>query len=548
MEGKRKLFYNGPIVTMDEGGKPQAVLTEGSRILAAGSFGELREMAGPGAELRDLEGHTLMPAFIDPHSHFTACANSFLEADLEGADSFDAIERRLRKFAGENPPASGQWLRGGKYDQNELAEGRHPTRAVLDQACPDCPAVISHQSGHMGVFNTKALKLLGVTGDTIAPEGGVIAMENGEPTGYMEEAAFVQYLQKVPMPAPQDFLKAYERAQEMYFSYGITTAQEGMMTEAVGGLYRLLLASGLLKLDVTAYADLKAGHKLMEEFQDYTKGYRQHFRVGGYKMFLDGSPQGRTAWLRRPYERLSQGGSLAPGGSSASDREAGYRGYPVLDDETVYRNLKLAASEGRQILTHCNGDAACGQLLAQCERVEKEGLPLAAVRPVMVHAQMLGADQMDELKRLGVIPSFFVAHVYHWGEIHVKNLGLFRAGAISPAATALKKEILFTFHQDSPVIRPDMMETVWCAVNRRTKSGRILGETERIPVYEALKAVTVNGAYQYFEEETKGMIAPGKTADLMILEENPLTAEPEALKDIRVLETMKEGETVYRRK
>ena len=352
----------------------------------------------------------------------------------------------------------------------------------------------------------------------------------------------MQYLQKVPMPAPQDFLKAYERAQEMYFSYGITTAQEGMMTEAVGGLYRLLLASGLLKLDVTAYADIKVGHKLMEEFQDYTKGYRQHFRLGGYKMFLDGSPQGRTAWLRRPYEAASTGGSSDLG------RETGYRGYPVLDDEAVYRNLKMAAAEGRQILTHCNGDAACGQLLDQCKRVEKEGLPLAAVRPVMVHAQMLGADQMDELKRLGVIPSFFVAHVYHWGEIHVKNLGLSRAGAISPAASALKREILFTFHQDSPVIRPDMMETVWCAVNRRTKSGRILGETERIPVYEALKAVTVNGAYQYFEEETKGMIAPGKTADLMILEENPLTAEPEALKDIRVLETMKEGETVYRRK
>ena len=363
-------------------------------------------------------------------------------------------------------------------------------------------------------------------------------MDNGEPTGYMEETAFVQYLQMVPMLGAQEFLEAYRKAQELYFSYGITTAQEGMMTEAVGSLYRLLLASGILKLDVTAYADIKEGNKLMEEFRDYTDGYRQHFRLGGYKMFLDGSPQGRTAWLREPYE---------PENPETGPSDENYKGYPVLEDDAVYENLKKAASEGKQILTHCNGDAACGQLLAQCRRAENEGYPLAAVRPVMVHAQMLAEDQMEELNELGVIPSFFVAHVYHWGEVHVKNLGLKRAEAISPAASALKKGIRFTFHQDSPVIRPDMMETVWCAVNRQTKTGRVLGADQRIPVYEALKAVTIHAAYQYFEEQEKGSICPGKLADLVILEENPLTADPKRLKDIRVMETIRQGETAYRR-
>ena len=533
----RTLYFGGPILTMEEGGRyAEAVLTEGKRILAVGELKALRQMAGEGARMKDLKGRTMMPAFIDAHSHFTACANSFLEADLEGAASFEEIGTRLRDFIRDRQIPKGQWVRGGKYDQNQLKEGRHPDRAFLDKACPDHPVVISHQSGHMGVFNTAALKLLGVTARTQAPQGGVIALEKGEPTGYMEESAFVKWQQEVPLPSQEDFLEAYRRAQELYLSKGVTTVQEGMMTRQVGRLYGLLLSGNLLKVDVVAYADMRESPGLMEEFGEYGDGYRNHFRMGGYKMFLDGSPQGRTAWLREPY---------MPAVPENPREGEGYRGYPVLTDEEVYRNVKTAVLQGRQLLTHCNGDAACGQLLAQCRRVEEETGKLAAIRPVMIHAQLLGLDQLEEVKRLGMIPSFFAAHVYHWGDVHVKNLGMERAKSISPAASALKRQILFTFHQDSPVIQPDMMETIWCAVCRKTKKDLALGIQERIPVYQALKAVTINSAYQYFEESSKGSIRPGKLADLVILEENPLEAEPERLRQIRVMETIKEGETVY---
>ena len=163
----------------------------------------------------------------------------------------------------------------------------------------------------------------------------------------------------------------------------------------------------------------------------------------------------------------------------------------------------------------------------------------------MIHAQLLGRDQLEQTKLLGVIPSFFTAHVLHWGETHVKNLGIDRAERISPAASALKRGIRFTMHQDTPVIEPDMLETIWCAANRITSSGRVLGEDERIPVMEAIRAVTVNAAYQYFEEDKKGSIEPGKDADFTLLDRDPLSVCPVNIRDIRVLGLIKRGDTVF---
>ena len=168
------------------------------------------------------------------------------------------------------------------------------------------------------------------------------------------------------------------------------------------------------------------------------------------------------------------------------------------------------------------------------------------LRPVMIHAQLLDTDQMDETARLGVIPSFFIAHVYQWGDTHIKNFGLERASRISAAKAALDRGIPFTFHQDTPVLPPDMLGTVWCAVNRVTKGGVTLGAEQRIPAEAALRAVTVNAAHQYFEEARRGSLRPGKAADLVLLDADPLAVPHEKLRDIRVLETIKAGETVWR--
>lgn len=525
------LFTNGTIRTMErESPAAQALLVRDGRVAAVGSLAAVEDQAGIDVRRVDLAGRTLLPSFLDAHSHFTAVANQFLQADLSGCRSWADIQNRIRDYIRRERVPAGQWVTAQGYDHNQLSECRHPDRACLDAAAPENPVVICHQSGHMGVFNTAALERLGVTGDTPCPAGGVIGQACGIPTGYMEENAFLEFQKRVPMMPLEAFLGAYRKAQDLYASHGITTVQEGVLRRELVPLYQALLADGSLKLDVVAYGDEEGVAAARQAIPDSARRYQGHFRLGGYKMFLDGPPQGRTAWLRQPYQG-----------------EAAYRGYGTLTDAQVLDMVRRAGAEGVQLLAHCNGDAACAQYLAALETAAGEGVDLAAMRPVMIHAQLLGRDQLPAVKRLGVIPSFFVAHVYHWGDIHWENLGPDRADGISPAGSAAELGIPFTFHTDAPVIPPDLLETVWCAVDRVTRSGRLLGAEERVDVQTALEAVTANAAFQYFEERDKGTLSPGKRADLVILDRDPLAVPPEELRDIRVLETWKDGAAIFRR-
>lgn len=520
----KTVYYNGNILTM-EGAQPtaDAVMVQDGQIV---SISAQTPLEGD-IHFVDLKGSAMLPAFLDPHSHFSGYAAAQLQVPLEEAVSFEEIIQRIRTYIHDHQIPAGIWITGKGYDHNQLSEHDHPTASILDQAAPDNPVMIQHQSGHMGVFNTAALRLLGVTACTPSPQGGLIAVKNGIPTGYMEENAFIQYQQKVPMASPEDLSNAYLTVQNKYASYGITTVQEGMLTVQLLPLYQMLLQKKLLKLDLVGFADAKEAHTLLPALAEHRCRYKDHFKLGGLKIFLDGSPQGRTAWMRTPYA-----GSMD------------YCGYPTLTDEQAEGFVRLAAQENLQLLAHCNGDAAAAQYLRACSKVSAEGYDLRKIRPVLVHGQLLGTDQLPELKRLGIIPSFFAAHIYHWGDVHIQNFGMERASRISPAASALKYDIPFTFHQDTPVIEPDMLETIWCSVNRITKAGVRL-DAEAIPVMEALRAVTINAARQYFEENEKGSIRPGKRADFVILDKNPITVPAMELKNIRVLQTIKDDETIY---
>lgn len=185
------------------------------------------------------------------------------------------------------------------------------------------------------------------------------------------------------------------------------------------------------------------------------------------------------------------------------------RGYPVLTDRQVYDRMALALDQGMQLLAHCNGDAAAGQYLSVLEQLERER-EAHLERPVMIHAQLLDLDQLDKVKELGVVPSFFAAHVYHWGDVHVKNFGAERAGPDQPRGAALERDIPFTFHQDTPVLPPDMLETVWCGVNRLTRSGAVLGPEQKIPVVEALAAVTIRRPGSILRKGAEGQPAGGE--------------------------------------
>ncbi|MCC8085816.1 MAG: amidohydrolase family protein, partial [Clostridium sp.] len=271
------LYYNGTILTMEDQ-KPcvEAVLTENGRITDAGTYKDLLERAGSQVRKGDLQGNVMVPGFIDPHSHFTACASNTMEVNLDGAENFDTIISRIQDFIRQRKIPEGQWVQASGYDHNCLKEHTHPRRMVLDQAAPRNPLIMKHQSGHMGVLNTMALNQLGITPDTVCPQGGVIEIKDKTITGYMEEAAFLKYQNQVPMPDKEEFLQAYSRAQELYASHGITTVQEGLLSQRLLPLYGLLAGSGLLKLDLVAYGDIRDSKTVTEQLNDNIRIYKNH--------------------------------------------------------------------------------------------------------------------------------------------------------------------------------------------------------------------------------------------------------------------------------
>lgn len=520
----KKLYFGGTIRTMtDTLPTAEALVTDGGKILAVGGTDELR-LAFPDAKRIDLERHTLLPAFIDGHSHITALAQTLTLCSLQGTRSFAEIAERLKAFC---ETSKREWVVGFGYDHTQLREGVHATADFLDRIIPDRPAVLSHASGHMGVLNSAALRALGIDSSTEDPSGGVIGRRaDGSPNGYLEEAAFTQYSARMPRPGLEETMQSVLDAEKLYFKYGITTIQDGITKPADWAVLRALAERKRFTADVVSYIDIFEGSALLRENEAYANGYKDHLRIGGYKLFLDGSPQGRTAWMTQPYENSSD-----------------YRGYPVHRDETVLACMMKAERENRQILVHCNGDAAADQMI----RTYRESFEAYQndIRPVMVHAQLVRRDQLEEMHRSSMLASFFPAHIQRWGDVHIENFGMRRAEKISPIKSAIELGVPCDFHQDTPVLMPDMLETLRCVVERRTENGILLGEDERVTPLEALRCMTRDAAYAYFEENQKGTLEAGKTADLVILNRDPVTCNE--LSALTVLETIKAGESVYKK-
>lgn len=517
-------FHKGHILTMEEPLYAEALLLRDGKIAAVGSEATVRPLAKPGTCTEvDLRGRCLLPAFLDAHGHLTGYAFSLGQCDLSSARSFGDIVQLLRKYIAENHLGPGDWLSAGGYDQNLLKEKRHPDRSVLDQASDQVHIVAGHISGHMGAANSAALAAGDVGRHTKDPDGGRYGRDGaGHPNGYMEENAFLSFQGQVPMPSMEEILQRLEQAQRVYASHGICTMQEGMVIPQVFDILDTAAKAGRLRQDVIGYVDFKT-RELLENHPAYRQ-YQGHLRLHGYKIFLDGSPQGRTAWLTQPYlgEPISCG-------------------YPTMTDAQVLQAIDTAEQQGVQLLAHCNGDAAAEQFLCCYERWSQGGARKPN-RPVMIHAQLLRPDQLPRLKALGMIPSFFIAHIYYWGDVYVQSLGMERARRISPAGTAADIGLPDTFHTDSPVVQPDLIQTVWCAVNRLTREGRLLGKEQRVPVLLALEAITRNAAYQYGEEKEKGSLKPGKRGDLVILDRDPLLVPKAELRNLQVLATYCAGE------
>ena len=525
---RQTVYYNGTVLTMRGEETAQAVLVEDGRIAAVGTNVEVLNRKSPDAEVVNLEGKTLLPAFIDPHSHFTSVASMLDKVDLSGVTSVEEIGRRLCSFVQQRNIGPDQVLVGSGYDHNDLPGFRHPTAAELDRVGPENPVIIAHSSGHMGVANSRMLAMLGLTAGAADPEGGRYGrLPDGSLSGYLEENAFIRLAMQMPEPSEEQVLQSYAGAQAVYASRGIATVQDGMTSRASAARLEKFGRSEACYLDIVGYADLRDPEHTVED----PRRYRGHYRTGGYKLFLDGSPQGRTAWMSEPY----LGG------------DPGYCGYPIYSDREVIGLIDRAVGEGRQLLTHCNGDAASEQLLRCYKAVADRRGGTGDLRPVMVHCQTARREHYTQMRELGMIPTIFSSHVWHWGDIHLRNFGTERGSRISACRWALDEGLPFTLHNDTPIVPNNMMLSVWCAVNRITKTGVKLDQDLCVDVYDALRAITANGAYQYGEEDRKGTLEVGKLADLAVLDANPLDVDPLAIKDIQVLATVKEGSIVWQR-
>lgn len=534
------ILTNGDIVTVTgEKVRAQAVAIKDGKIVAVGSNQSVLKDVNNNTKIRDLKGKTVTPGFIDAHGHFAQylplIENEFLyPAPMGNISSIKDIDDKMRHYFNQDGLDKNMLHVAFGYDDAELAEKRHPTKQELDAFSEDFSFCAVHVSGHLATCNSKGLAFIGYDAKTPNPDGGVIRRDaNGEMTGVLEESAIYAILGALPTETKSDAIRKFLKVQDMFASYGITTAQEGLATLPALKAMKTMADDNLMKIDLLAYAkwvDLDKAVEIMP-----MKSTHNGFTLAGVKLVGDGSPQGKTAYLSSPY--------YEPPHNHSFD----YHGYPVLSQLEVNQWVEKAYAMGAQVLSHSNGDAAADILMNAVERANKI-YGNDDRRTVMIHAQTTRLDQIKRMKENAVIPSFFPAHTYFWGDWHKDSvLGPWRAANISPMGWANSNELMFTIHMDAPVLFPDMMTNMWTAVNRVTRSGEVLGEHHKITPYQALQAITINSAYQNFEEASKGTIEVGKRADLVILDANPLTVDPMKIKDITVLETIKDGNTVYQK-
>jgi len=515
--------------------RPMAVAIKGDRIAWMGPKEQIAQFTGDDTEVIDLGDQALLPGFVDAHGHLPFAALATTIANVASppvgpVETIEDLQNTLRAYAAERDIPKGEWIVGMGYDDSLLAEQRHPNRDELDAVSIEHPIMLLHVSGHLTATNSRGLARAGYSSETPDPPGGHIRRRPGsaEPNGVLEETATYP-LRGNLNAANKDPIGAVVAALQEYASHGITSTQDGASSAEAIALMRQVAEQGQLIMDVVAYPVGMGGIETVSsqyEWGEYDKG----LKVGGVKLMLDGSPQGKTAYLSKPYH-------VPPHG-----KDGHYRGYPNIQQPRVDELVASYLDQRIPMLAHANGDAAAQMLIDAVAAADPEH----DHRTVMIHAQTLREDQITRMKGLAMVPSYFSAHTFYWGDWHRDSvLGEERGSRISPTASTQQRGMPFTVHNDAPVVPPDMIRLLWATTNRKTRSGKVLGPEQRLSIYDALRAMTIYGAYQNFEENDKGTIETGKRADLVVLSENPLTMDPADLMDLKVVATYARGQQIY---
>jgi predicted amidohydrolase YtcJ len=532
----RIVYSGGPILTMNETDEVvEAIGIEGDRIAAVGSRAEVAEWAGGDARIVDLDGKAIVPGFVDAHGHFPGEGVYATVVDLNSppignVETIDDLVELLSERAADT--SAGEWVVGMSYDDTLIAEKRHPTRVDLDRVSTEHPVGIIHVSGHLAVANSMALERAGLDRNSEDPVGGVMQRgPDGELTGVREENAMNFVQGKVLTPGPFEALSVIREGSRRAIARGVTTVQNGFTPESLITQLEWLVRFGLIEPRLVIWPGMEVADAVLAGETTLSEAAGPDVWVGAIKIVADGSIQGYTGYLSEPYH-------VPPGD------DPDFRGYPRVPRDELRERVTRYHAAGMQVAVHGNGDASIEDILDAFE-VAFEKHPREDARPIIIHAQMARPDQLERMAALDVLPSFFSLHTFYWGDRHRQLfMGPERAARMSPAATALEKGVRFTIHCDAPVVPLEPLRLVWSAVNRRTRSGFIVGPDERISPMQALRAVTIDAAYSMFLDEELGSLEVGKLADLAILSASPLD-DPSSIDRLRVVETIRGGESLY---
>jgi predicted amidohydrolase YtcJ/heat shock protein HslJ len=536
------IYHNGSILTMAgaEATYVEALAVKDGKIAFTGSKSNALKMKGDVTKIVDLGGKTLLPGFIDGHSHYI---NSLLVADQcklysppsgPGKD-VPSIIAELKRYATERKIPKGEMIMGYGYDDTVMPGGRLLNRDDLDEAFPDNPVRIEHVSMHGVVLNSLALKYYDISVETETPAGGVIVRKPGtkEPWGLIMETAFLPVVAKSEPMTAQREINATRAGQMLYAENGVTTAHEGATHFPQIQTIQRASDAGANIIDVVAYPFITDADKVLAEYplEKWTK-YENRFKLGGVKITLDGSPQGRTAFFTTPY---------LTGGPSG---EKNWKGEPTFPQDLANKMFKKVYDMNVPLLVHCNGDASIDAFLTAYE-FARAGDYSKSWNVTTIHTQFIRKDQIAKFVQYKIRPSFYTLHTFYFADAHIANRGREQAMYISPMRDAIDAGLRPTNHTDFVVAPLDQMMMLYSAVNRISRAGAEIGLDQRVNPYEGLKCMTEWASEQYGEQASKGTLEAGKRADLVILNKDPLQVDPKAIKDIKVVETIKDGVSIF---
>jgi predicted amidohydrolase YtcJ len=527
------VLTNGNIITLRTGGdRVQAVAIGGGKILATGDNVAIRAYVGATTKVVDLHGQTVVPGFNDVHQHpapLYSWDKPYATLELDTVSSMANLIDLLRRKAAITP--KGMLIRGVGY--NEFRLGHQPTRDFLDKASTDHPILITHASGHLSAANSYMLRISGITRDSKDPPGGALERDaSGEPDGIIKESArrLLTNDRSIdpPKPTADEELGGYRRYFRALLASGLTSIGDCWTTPAKVKVYQTLVGEGF-PMRFNCYIGMDYLDQVLDGRIPRVRG--EFLRIDGIKIFHGNSLSGKTCWLYEPYDTINPV-------SGKKD----YYGIPPARSQASLDSLVLRINHaGLQIACHSNGDREIEMVLTAYERAQKAD-PHPGIRNRIEHCSITNMAILDRLSKDSVVPVFH-SYANELGD-QLRVYGPERLSMIMPTRTAIDMDIPFAMHSDYPISRYEPMKRLDGAVNRRARSGVVIGAGQRIGVEEAIKAYTVGGAYTSHEEGVKGRVVAGQFADLVVLDKDPTAIDPFGLPSVGVTMTIVGGKIV----